>query len=307
MKISLLHATWRRPGGPLGVRDAWRVSADEPERVEHVFAMDDDDQVAIRDTEGCVRAISAAANGVSAVRNWNAAAALATGDVLLVIADDLFPPQSWDTTLTRIIGPFDPMTAAFAVKVTDSPDPASMLLRHPVVSRAFYERHGLFTPAFTGVYCDDDITRRAFWRSFILDGRALVLQHRHPTLEPDEVGPTESHTRINADTEYQHGRALFESLWPTWQRHAAVRLVTTQRPTRLPPRYLRWALLARSISEYALSRLAAALRLVLSPRRLARRLRRTRGTSSVPVEQGSGRAGSEPPWSAPPERLGRIS
>ena len=276
MRFSLLHATWRRPGGPLEVRASWLACADQPDRVEHIFAMDDDDLVAIHDTEGCLRVISAATDEVTAVRNWNTAAALATGDVLLVIADDLLPPQGWDTTLTRIIGPFDPTTAAFAVKVTDSPDPASMLLRHPVVSRAFYERHGLFTPEFTGVYCDDDITRRAFWRAAILDGRPLVLHHRHPTLMPAEVASTESHTRINADGEYERGEALFRSLWSRRQRDASLGLVSTRR-TRLPLSCRRWALLARSNGKYFLERLGAGLRLVLQPRRLARRLRRARG------------------------------
>ena len=276
MRFSLLHATWRRPGGPLEVRASWLACADQPDRVEHIFAMDDDDVVAIHNTEGCLRVISAATDEVTAVRNWNTAAALATGDVLLVIADDLLPPQGWDTTLTRIIGPFDPTTAAFAVKVTDSPDPASMLLRHPVVSRAFYERHGLFTPEFTGVYCDDDITRRAFWRAAILDGRPLVLHHRHPTLMPAEVASTESHTRINADGEYERGEALFRSLWSRRQRDASLGLVSTRR-TRLPLSCRRWALLARSNGKYFLERLGAGLRLVLQPRRLARRLRRARG------------------------------
>ena len=43
-KISLLHATYHREGGPLAVKEAWIGRADRPEQVEYVFAMDSDDE-----------------------------------------------------------------------------------------------------------------------------------------------------------------------------------------------------------------------------------------------------------------------
>ena len=76
------------------------------------------------------------------------------------------------------------MTTRFAVKLADSPTKNDTLLRHPVVSHAFYARHGLFSPSYDGLYCDKDLTTRAFWRAVILDGRSLALEHSHPSLDP---------------------------------------------------------------------------------------------------------------------------
>ena len=225
MNISLLHATYRRPGGPLGLRDAWLELAAQPDSVEYVVALDEDDQLAVEATTKCRRAIGSAQSGwATSVRNWNAAARLATGDLLVVVADDLYPAPAWDAKLWNIVGRLDPSVVAYAIKVQDSPASARLLLRHPVISRAFYNEHGLFSESYYGVYCDDDILMRAFWRSFILDGRSLVLEHRHPKYGSTFVS-SESHARVNAEHEYRHGVAVYTASWPRWQRTAQPRLV----------------------------------------------------------------------------------
>ena len=161
------------------VREAWLALADHPDLIEHVFAMNAENHEAVAQTEGSLRVVGDPLPGrVTSVRNWNAAAPASMADVLMVVADDLLPPRGWDTTLRSLMGGLDPRQTAFAIKVTDDPDPGDTLMPHPVVSRAFYEKHGLFDPRFDGVCCDDGISRRAFWRSVILNGRSLVLDHR---------------------------------------------------------------------------------------------------------------------------------
>jgi hypothetical protein len=228
-RISLLHATYRRTGGPLEVRDAWLSRAADPDTIEYVMSMDDDDDATVTLTEGLPRLVNPSLGGaVTAVRNWNAAAAESHGDLLFVIADDLFPPHGWDRTLTAIIRGLDPRRTAFAVKVADSPQPEDtrLLLRHPVISRAFYTKFGLFSPAYRGVYCDDDFTTRAFWRSAIIDGRSLQLEHRHPS-PCDEVASSESFERLNRREEYRYGAAQYSAEWSHRRRKAKWSLVPT--------------------------------------------------------------------------------
>jgi hypothetical protein len=195
--------------------------------------MDADDESAVSDTEGHIRTVNSA-NGVrvTAVRNWNAAAAMANGSLLMVIADDLLPPPAWDTALSEMIGPIDPMVASFVLKVTDSLSLDDTLLRHPVVSRAFYQRYGLFSTDFDGVYCDNDITVRAFWQSVILDGRSLILEHQHPALDTS-VAWTESQQRMNSRLEYERGRTAFEASWNKRQRLAKIHLTPVGTRARL--------------------------------------------------------------------------
>lgn len=223
--ISLLHATHRSPEAALAVRAAWIDSAVHPSRIEHIFAMDDTDVSTVAATEGLDRVVvPATGDGVTAVTNWNAAAAIASGDLLFVIADDLHPPAGWDRLLDALLHGVDPATDEVAVKVTDSTLADDVLLRHPVITRAFHRRFGLWDPAFRGVYCDEDLTRRAATAARIVDGRALVLEHRHPHFDPD-APESESHRRMNSTEEYEHGLALMAERWDTADRVEPVVLV----------------------------------------------------------------------------------
>jgi hypothetical protein len=203
--ISLLHATYHSGTRAVIVRDAWLSLAEQPGRIEHIFSLDDDDIETLSATEGFRRVVNPALPGVvTSVRNWNAAATSARGDLLFVIADDLFPPSGWDTQLLTILRTVDRRRNAFAVKLNDN-GAGDVLLRHPVVSRRFYERFGLFNSAFQGVYCDDDLTRRAFRNAVIIDGRSLVLDHKRHS--------SESTDRLNSHSEYEYGIAAFEARW----------------------------------------------------------------------------------------------
>ena len=141
---------------------------------------------------------------VTAVRNWNAAADASVGHLLFVIADDLTPPVGWDSILDGIVGALDPCRFAFAVRVADIDprlDPRPTLLRHPIVSRRFFEELGLFEPEYTGLFCDDDISLRSFRHAVVIDGSVLRLQHHRG--QPNCVSVADQHRR-GASSRAQH-------------------------------------------------------------------------------------------------------
>ena len=181
----------------------------------------------------------------------------------MVVADDLLPPRGWDTRMLDLIAGLDPLDDRFAVKVADdSSVDDDVLLRHPVVSRAFYRRFGLFAPGYRGVFCDNDITTRAFWRAAILDGRDLRLHHEHPTVDPAESW-SDSHRRVNSELEWAHGRDLYRSMWSRRQRLARVRLVRTAGGARTSPMRLRvhrWATCSGATTRFILRRTGSVIR-----------------------------------------------
>jgi hypothetical protein len=293
-KITLLHATYRREGGPLDVKEQWLSRAGQPDRVEYIFAMDGDDVHTVRATEGHLRVVGPPGTGVvTSVRNWNSAAAASSGQVLMVIADDLLPPQDWDLLLDQLIEPLDPERISFVLKVRDSPAEQDALVRHPVVSRAYYRRHGLFSPEYRGVYCDSDISTRAFWHSTILDGRSLVLEHHHHTTDA-YVPRSASQAMVNATEEYRHGLQTYNSSWTLRERSAPLLLVHT--PTR--PFLAGFTLLTigqlnrcRANRIYLRRRAAKVVRLRSRLRHLRERLLGLRTASST--RASSTRTGSE--------------
>jgi len=256
MRISLLHATYRNPEAAIAVRTHWFRTAVNSDVVEHIYAIDDDDDATLRVTEGFRRIVSAARPEVTSVRNWNAAAALASGDLLVVIADDLYPPAGWDQLLASAVGRLDPSRVAFALNVHDGTGEADVLMRHPVISREFFRRLGLFAPQFRGVYCDNDITIRAFSKAFIIDSSDIALRHEHPDFEDREF--SESQRAVNASSEYQFGFDTLTSTWPDRLR--------TRRIFMLPPHRFLGIPLLRGAS-------CAAIRSYSNLRWLARQVR----------------------------------
>jgi hypothetical protein len=153
---------------------------------------------------------------VTAVRNWNAAGSRARGDLLVVIADDLMPCPRWDEQLDEVLRSLDAARTPIVVKVSDTDGDDDNLIRHPVVSRCFYERYGLWESGYEGHYVDHDFFQTAHRQGVVIDGRAIRLMHRNPAYGAEDP-PTESQRRISADTRVS-GRARFDDRWPAWRR-----------------------------------------------------------------------------------------
>lgn len=218
LRISLLHATYFSDYGPIQQKNIWLSRARHPERVEYVVAMDVDDTSAIEITAQEKRAINKPIDGLStAVQNWNSAAFISRGDLLFVISDDLRPHHDWDVRLEQMLGSLNPAQVDFALKVQDSPNTSDTTLRHPVISRKFYTKFGLFNNSFRGVFCDNDITLRALLYSRILDGRGAKFDHEHPHFDR-QIQLSLSQHKINRPEEYAFGKEVFERAYAPFHK-----------------------------------------------------------------------------------------
>ena len=130
----------------------------------------------------------------------NAAAKASTGQVLVMVADDFFPPEHWDTLLLEAI---PDLSGEYAVHV-DAQDPWCWIMTHPILTRAYYERPGrggckpgdLFYPEYLSVGCDDDFTECAKRDGVVINAKHLKFEHRHPALKLVELK--------DRDAVYQH-------------------------------------------------------------------------------------------------------
>lgn len=212
MLVSLIHATWFRAGGIRELHRLWLDRAVRPEKIQIVVGLDSHDETGLRESEGMSRAVGPPdPNFSTAVRNWNAAGKLSRGDLLFVISDDLEPSYGWDealVTIARRLPPKEP----WALNIGDTGRKSSLLLRHPVVNRVFYSQLGLWNPRFSGVYCDHDLTYRAFFEATIFSAEGIKFDHRSPTVCSD-IRPSQSQLRANRESEYERGRETLEMLW----------------------------------------------------------------------------------------------
>lgn len=220
-KISLLHATRGRPEQALATRQMWLNAALNPLCVQHLFAVDEDDQkslialshykvIKVENAHGCVRA-------------WNAAAAESTGHVLIQLSDDWTPCLHWDA---RIWLALEEAAKSKSSTIEDEPlvlgvddgHRKDRLLCMAILTRARYlaqldEATGLpvmFSPEYFGVFSDNEFSLRAFRDGVVVDARHIIFDHRHPIFSDIKAGEwDETYQRQNHPDRYAEGEAIF--------------------------------------------------------------------------------------------------
>jgi tetratricopeptide (TPR) repeat protein len=206
-RISLLHATRGRWSRAISAMSIWLGRASNPEAVEHWFAIDEDDAES-RDKLRRFRCVISA-EGSYSVGAWNTTAAAATGDVLIQIADDFEPPLGWDKSILDALG--GDLFAPKVLRVSDGLREDG-LITMAVVTRRWYEAHGLFHEEFRNVYSDNDLTARAEKAGAIINAKHLVFQHVHPL--GGKVPMDATYERGNDPAEYERAKAIFQARHP---------------------------------------------------------------------------------------------
>lgn len=214
--FSILHATAHRL--PFGWIDAWRAwskNATHPALCEYILAVHSSDMEKAREgaeslgeENGIAIKVIAQDDRYCAVDNWNAAAKISTGKVLIMGADDFFPHENWDGNLATAVSDLD---TEFVLHVSTGSERDNELIVHPIMSRKLYERWGYFLyPAYEGVFCDDDITAHAKFDDVVVDARHVVFDHRNPILAGAGLdGLDEGYKAQNHPERYRIGQQIY--------------------------------------------------------------------------------------------------
>ncbi len=195
IRFSLLHASYKSSGQAKQVRDYWLSTAKHPHQIEHCLGFESSDsqvreefnlptysQGVSPDSRTIFRTTTPQETP-SAVRNWNAAASISSGQILIGIADDLVPEFGWDLELWEKISPY--LETKGLWKVNDSrcvpvkiENLGDMLPRHPVINRKLYEEYGFyFNPKYYSVGPDDEWLLEGIKNSFLKDAREIFFHH----------------------------------------------------------------------------------------------------------------------------------
>jgi glycosyltransferase involved in cell wall biosynthesis len=207
-RISLLHATRGRWAQAIQAMNLWMSRAENPLAVEHIFAIDADDEES-QDKLRQFRCTISAQGGYS-VQAWNVAALASTGDVLIQIADDFEPPAGWDRQILDALG--GNIFAPRVLRVADG-NRTDGLLTCAIVTRRWYEQRGLFHGEFRNVYSDNDLTATATKAGAIIEAPQIVMRHHHPFFNAG-VKMDATYERGNDPAEYERARAIFQARHP---------------------------------------------------------------------------------------------
>lgn len=203
-KISLIHATRGRAAQAAACRDNWLNTADNPNVVEHIFGIDEDDAESIMVLK-TTRVF--APQGKGPVAAWNKAAEASTGSVLIQLSDDWVPIQGWDTLILK---EFEDVEGEQVLAISDG-SRRDDLLCMAIMNRARYEKQGfMFHPEFFSMYSDNYFTWAAKQDGVIKQAPHIVLEHMHPVFNKGTWDKT--YLESNASTHYQNGLLKFLEL-----------------------------------------------------------------------------------------------
>jgi hypothetical protein len=203
-RISLLHATRKRVERALACKQAWLAAAARPERVEHLFAIDPDDEESATGLAGH-RVVTVAEAGKGCVGAWNLAAEHSSGQILVQLSDDWAPVAGWDVLFEQKL---KPVRKSRVLRISDGHRQDDLLCM-AIITKARLRQQGSFLPpAYTGIYSDDEFSFRAFEDGAVVDGRDISLVHEHPNYDPS-VAMDETYKNQNDDSKYAAAKKVF--------------------------------------------------------------------------------------------------
>jgi glycosyltransferase involved in cell wall biosynthesis len=208
--ISLVHATRGRSTKAVGCREAWLNTAENPRRVEHIFAVDADDKESVQMAK---QFVSVKSDKRSCVAAWNLAAQTARGDLIVQLSDDWMPTPNWDAKLLDLVKGRDLVREQIVIAVNDGHRKDDLLCM-AIVSRGRLAAQGdLFFNGYESVFSDNEFSVRAFADGVVLDARdKLTFEHAHPAFGKAPMDKTYEHN--NSTPRYEAGKALFDARNP---------------------------------------------------------------------------------------------
>lgn len=182
-KFSLAY-TSARPAEIEGTVKKWLTRADDPSRVSFAVSVDAGDDAGLQAARKAVGEGRVAMNPGerNCVAGWNTAAklleTLGLGEILIAVADDFEPPESWDTLLERC-APEGWWLRDCVVHVADGYNPDIFTLA--ILTTRRYRRIGyLFYPDYESLFSDTEHTFSAHMEKCVIQATHLTFEHRHP-------------------------------------------------------------------------------------------------------------------------------
>ena len=205
--FSLVHPT-ARPSEWWQTRDKWIAMASGDADFEYVVCADWKDFGTITPKDAEPARLVWNYGKPCSVDATNVAAQCATGKVLVVISDDIYPCQDWDLRLAEIPELWSDKPCVLRVSTGGTADQRG-LLTVQVLNRARYEQVGyLFHPGYVSMHSDDEFSIRAELDGVVVNRPDILFRHEHWSTGERPMDPV--YERQNAPRRYQYGAALLK-------------------------------------------------------------------------------------------------
>jgi glycosyltransferase involved in cell wall biosynthesis len=200
--ITLAHATRGRALMASRCRRDWLATAENPERIDHIFAIDADDEESLPLMRfPCVIQPNGQGGPVAA---WNAAARASKGNIIIQLSDDWKPFKGWDTAIER---EFEAANGPAVLAVNDGHRKDDLLCMAILNRERLIQQGYMFHPEFFSMYSDNWFSECAFRDGVVIDARdRITFEHMHPAFGAGQVD--ETYSRTNDGYLYQTGEGI---------------------------------------------------------------------------------------------------
>lgn len=200
--ISLLHPSRSRIDKSFETTEKWIMRSRAHLGIEVIISLDEDDPQldTYKEVYTGYEVVITNPNR-SAVDAINAAAKVATGDIMIVLSDDTDCPDNWAELIeTEVRGKKD-----FVLRVEDGIQ--SWLCTMPIIDRTYYNRFGyVYNPSYRHMFCDTEFSHIAYGLNRVIKSN-LLFEHLHYSVKRLGIKPDEINHR--ADRTTSEGRDLY--------------------------------------------------------------------------------------------------
>lgn len=205
MKISLLHPSRSRVDKSFDTLSKW-LSRSKEFNIEIIVSLDEDDpQIDTYKKAHYPLDIIINPNR-SAVDAINAAAKVATGDIMIVLSDDTDCPDNWAELIEmEVRGKKD-----FVLRVDDGfyagfKRCQEWIITAPIFDRTYYNRFGyVYHPSYLHQFCDTEFSNIAYCLKKVVRSN-LLFRHFHPSI----VGEKRDEVMLRSDATWNQGEAVY--------------------------------------------------------------------------------------------------
>ena len=177
-RFSICHPSYGRPRKARETVAEWLAKMTTSEPIEWILSVNDNDPTYSNYFKSFgelgVNVVSDSFNGMVAASN--AASKIATGSILILVSDDMHPPEGWDQLLLddNQLNSDKPCVLQIHDSIRDD------IMTLPIMNRAAYDKLGyLYHPSYISMFADNDLAETAKVHNMYYRSKIVGFEHKH--------------------------------------------------------------------------------------------------------------------------------
>ena len=188
MLISLIHPSLGRAVQARKCYDHWMATASGNHEYEWIVSLNQTDAELEKYHQTFTKsdAVLITRNSKNMVEATNEAAKLCAGQIIILVSDDMFSPEIWDS---RILHKFEMINGPGIIQVNDGITTRKITI--PIMNREAYAKLGyVYHPDYVSLFADDDLRATALTHGMYYNATDILIEHRHYSVKKSKYDKT---------------------------------------------------------------------------------------------------------------------